>query len=345
MSEPGARRAGSSAEEVLATAEHIAENVLLPAALATDAARAMPIELLDVLAGAGLYGLFATREVGGLDIEREAGEQVIETLAGGCLTTTFVWVQHLSTAARVARLDGSVRDEWAEPLALGERRSGVAFSHLRHPESEGLTATPVAGGYRLDGTAPLVTGWGLVDVVHVAARMGADIAWLLVDAVAAPTLEVRPLELAAVNASATVALHCSGHMVAASRLTEIQPLDDWVARDVESLRTNGFLSLGVARRCLALLGRPSPDPELDLVRAALVAAPVEALPEARARASLFALDAAACLIASGGGRTMVRQAHAQRLGREALFLLVQGQTASIRAAQLRLLALRHPVTG
>jgi hypothetical protein len=109
-------------------------------------------------------------------------------------------------------------------------------------------------------------------------------------------------------------------------------------KDAAGLRTNGFLSVGVARRCLTLLGRTALDDELEDVRARLVAASVEALPSARARASLFAVDAAMALVAAGGGRSMVRQAHAQRLGREAMFLLVQGQTPAIRAAQMAMLA-------
>ncbi|MGO9558878.1 MAG: acyl-CoA dehydrogenase family protein [Acidimicrobiales bacterium] len=321
-------------EDAVAAAEEIAEHLLFPAAIKTDLARAVPVELLDALAGAGLYGLFATREVGGLELDREAGEAVIETLAGGCLTTTFVWIQHLSTAGLISRLEGPLHDEWARPLASGARRSGIAFSHLRHPGSPSLTATPVGGGYRVDGLAPLVTGWGLIDVVHVAARLGSDIVWLLVDAVASATLDASRLELAAVNASATVALRFSGHQVPDSRVTEVQPLEEWLAKDAAGLRTNGFLSLGVARRCLTMLGENGRDIELEPVRAALVSASEGELPDARARASLLALEVAAMLIAAGGGRSMVREASAQRLGREALFLLVQGQTAAIRAAQL-----------
>lgn len=325
-------------DDTIALARHLADDVLFPASLATEAAAEVPRRLLDVLGEAGFYGLFADPAVGGLGLDRETGETVIAILAGGCLTTTFVWMQHLSTAARVAQLEGPVHDEWARPLASGERRSGIAFSHLRHPDPPALTATPVPGGYLIDGTAPLVTGWGLIDAVHVAARLGSDITWLLVDAVAAPTLAVKRLELAAVNASATVALRASGHFVPDSRLTEIQPLADWLAKDEAGLRTNGFLSLGVAGRCLALLGPSALDDELERVSACLVSASQEEMPAARALASLFALDAASSLVAAGGGRSMVRDAQAQRLGREAMFLLVQGQTPAIRAAQLEALA-------
>lgn len=321
--------------DIIELAGRIGEEVLFPTALETDAADIVPKERLDLLADAGFYGLSSSKDAGGLDLERETGEQVIEVLAGACLTTTFVWMQHLGTAAVLSRLDGPLGDEWGPLLASGRRRAGIAFSHLRHPDPPMLVAAPVAGGYSVDGVAPLVTGWGAIDVVHVAARKDKDIVWLLVDAVASPTLVAKRLELAAVNASATVALRFSGHVVPAARVTVIESLEEWLRRDALGLRTNGFLSLGVAHRCLALLGDGSLEPRIDALRDELWTASPSEMPEVRARASLFALEAAASLIAAGGGRSMVREAHAQRLGREALFLLVQGQTQAIRAAQLR----------
>jgi hypothetical protein len=331
--------AEAGAARAMAAAERLAEEVLFPAALATDSADIVPNELLDALAEAGLYGLFAAPDVGGLGLDRATGEAIIETLAGACLTTTFVWMQHLSTAVAVADTRLPVHSEWARPLATGAKRSGIAFSHLRHPGPPSIVATKVEDGYVVDGVAPLVTGWGLIDVVHVATRMGDDIAWLLIDATGSETLVPKRLELAAVNASATVSLRAWRHFVPSTRLTTMQPLDDWLEKDALGLRTNGHLSLGVARRCLSLLG-PSPlDDQLASTRRALLEAAPGELPDARAAASLFALDAATALMASGGGGSVVRQAHGQRLGREALFLLVQGQTPAIRAAQLALLRL------
>jgi alkylation response protein AidB-like acyl-CoA dehydrogenase len=43
--------------DVLSTAERLADEVLFPAALTTDTADAVPVDLLDTLAEAGLYGL------------------------------------------------------------------------------------------------------------------------------------------------------------------------------------------------------------------------------------------------------------------------------------------------
>ena len=214
-------------------------------------------------------------------------------------------------------------------------RAGVAFSGLRRPGPPILTASPDADGWRFQGFAPWVTGWGRIDVVRAAARReNGDIVWALVDAKPGPTLGAERLRLAAVNASATVTLWFDQHAVPADRVISIQPFDEWQQQDRASLRLNGSLALGVARRCALLLESAPLATELDECRRSLDQALPQAMPEQRARASELALRAATTLVVQGGGRAIALDHQAQRLAREALFLLVFGQTAAIKAAQL-----------
>jgi len=123
------------------------------------------------------------------------------------------------------------------------------------------------------------------------------------------------------------------HFVPAERVTAIEPFSDWRMRDAGGLRMNGSLAIGIARRCCSLLG-PSPlDAEVAGCRSALDEATPEGMPAARAAASGLAMRAASQLVVAGGGRSIVLDHQAQRLAREAVFLLVFGQTPSIRAAQ------------
>lgn len=317
----------------MARARELADDVLFPAALATDRARLVSAVLLDELAAAGLYGLTVPRDAGGLGADGPTTWAVQEALAGGCLTTTFVWQQHLGAARAAALATGPVR-AWAADLAAGRRRAGVAFAHLRRPGPPALVAEPLGDdAWRLTGEAPWVTGWGRIDAVHTAAVVGDDVLWLLVDAREGAGLAVERLPLAAVDASATVVMRLRDHRVPAERVTAREPLADWLARDAATLRGNGSLALGVTARACRLLG-PSPlDGALDAARAALDTATPATIADARAGATELALRATAALVARGGGRSVVTDHHAQRLAREAMFLLVQGQTAAIRAAQ------------
>jgi hypothetical protein len=154
-----------------------------------------------------------------------------------------------------------------------------------------------------------------------ARRENGDIVWALVDVTAGPTLQAERLRLAAVNASATVTLSFDQHAVPAARVISIQPFDEWREQDRASLRLNGSLALGVARRCALLLESEALTAELDECRRSLDRASSEAMPEQRARASELALRAATELVVLGGGRAIALDHQAQRLAREALFLI------------------------
>ena len=321
------------AMDVAGLARRLAEDVLFPAALETDRSDLVPRDRLDMLAEAGLYGVAGPASAGGLGLDEAEIDAVVEALASGCLTTTFVWMQHHAAVRALAGAAPPLRDEWLTPLCRGLRRAGVAFSHLRRPGPPVITATRTGDGVRLDGTARWLTGWGRVDVIHLAARDGDDVVWTLVDAEAGPSLTVEPLHLAAVNASGTATLQLRGHVVPAHRIVAVEPYAEWSARDATRLRRNGFLALGVAARCVALLDGGALATELGECRDRLRSASPEETPAARAGASDLAIRAATALVAASGGRAVLLTEHAQRLMREAMFLLVFGQTPAIRAAQ------------
>ena len=305
------------------TARAFADDVLFPTANEIDALPVLPRERLELLAEHGWYGLSAPAS--GLDLP--GGWPILEAFAGGCLTTTFVWMQHLGTPPACAYGPEHLRP-WVEPLARGERRSTVVFSGLL-PDPK-LRAREQDGQWILDGVAPWVSGWGLADVVHVAARTpDDDVVWLLTD-LPSPGMRAEPLRLLAVNASSTVTLHFDGVRVGADRETTRFPWSEWPARDAMGLRTNGSLALGVAGRCCRLIGPSGLDDELVARRAALDAGTPETLPAARAAAAAFAVQAASALVAHTGSASVVLGNHAERLLREATVLLVFGSRPAIR---------------
>jgi alkylation response protein AidB-like acyl-CoA dehydrogenase len=320
----------------IALAHEISDGMLFPGALEADAAEVVPIDRLDRLAEAGFYGLVGPGDNGGMALsDFGTALEIIEIIASGCLTTAFVWIQHHGAVRALVDAPLWLRDAWLSRLCRGEVRAGVAFSGLRRPGPPILTAEPDGDGWRFNGFAPWVTGWGRVDVVRAAARReDGDIVWALVDATAGPTLRAEPLRLAAVNASATVTLWFENQVVPPDRVISIQAFDEWQVADRASLRVNGSLALGVARRCASLLDSERLAGEVQESRRALDQATPDSMPEQRARASELALRAATMLVVSGGGRSIAMDHHAQRLAREALFLLVFGQTPAIKAAQL-----------
>jgi alkylation response protein AidB-like acyl-CoA dehydrogenase len=332
---------GQTSVEPLAAAARLSDSLLFPAALDVDWAEAVPRTHLDALAAAGLYGLAGPPERGGLGTSPEQAMAVIERLAGGCLATTFVWLQHHAAVRAVVAAGGPIEQEWLEPLCRGERRAGVAFAGLRRPGSPMLTADRTDSGWSLSGTAPWVTGWGLVDVLLVAARVpslpDAPVLWVLLDAHDGGGLSTERLRLEVVDASVTVTAGFDRVFVSDERVVGREPFDEWRERDAAGLRTNGCLPLGVAMRCAGLLGGAAGAALEDAVaarREELDAARPAQLPRARAAAAELALEAATSLVIATGGRAIVRKSIAQLLARQAIFLLVFGQTPAIKAEQL-----------
>lgn len=310
-------------------ARGFADEVLFPTADEVDAMDVVPRERLDRLAAEGFYGLAAP----GRGIERfEDAHPINAAFAGGCMTTALVWVQHHGAVAACAFGPEPVR-RFVAPMADGELRSTVAFGGLL--PTPRIHARPDGESWIVDGVQPWVSGWGLADLIHLAARTPEDdVVWLLADTESAG-LRAEPHRLLGMNASATVTLHLDGVRVDGDRLTSRFPWAEWPARDAAGLRTNGSMALGVAERCCRLLG-PSPlDEELERVRSDLDGGTAETYPSGRAAASAFAVRAAAALIAQKGSAAVERGTSAERLYREAAVLEVFGSRPAIRSCLLR----------
>ena len=314
--------------DVVESARQLADDVLFPAALATDAAGKVPVASLDALADAGLYGAE-------LPDDLEVTCAVLEALAGGCLSTAFVWIQHLGTfRAALFSEHAHVREEWSEPLGRGDRRGGLALGGAL-PGTPLLTARETDGGWLLDGRSPWVSGWGLIDVMYTGARTEDErLVWLFVDAREHDTLSVELHDLMALRATVTVRADFSAHFVPDERVVSIASYAPGPTPP-EVLRIHASHSLGVAGRCCRLLG-PSPlDDELDACRERLAELDPDRIASDRAHAGELAVRSASALMATTGSRSLLLDEHPQRLAREALFASIYALRPMSREALLR----------
>jgi alkylation response protein AidB-like acyl-CoA dehydrogenase len=314
---------------------------LSASAARVDAADSLSSDHFDELAAAGLYGAFAPTSVGGLELDLAALCGMIEELASACLTTTFVWIQHFQLLR--ALLDAATTTEFREllPLAIrGDVKGGVALGGLL-PGPARLTASERQDGWLLNGEAPWVSGWGIVDVLFLAARQSNDtVASFVIDAATAPGIEVTRHRLSAMNASSTVLLTFKDVLVPRSRHVGIQPYAPGLEAP-ERLRVNGSLALGIARRCCGLLGSTSLDDELSRCRDDLDAVDTENIAVARARANELAVRASHVLAISRGSQSAIAGDISERTSREAALLLVFASRPAIKDALLHLMIDGH----
>ena len=314
--------------DAIEAAEGLADELLFPAALTSDADGAIPTAQFDALAAAGLYGT-------ALDDDLEATCAVLEALAGGCVSTAFVWMQHLGVLrAALFSEHAHVREQWSEALARGDRRGGLALGGAL-PGPPLISARETDAGWVLDGTSPWLSGWGQIDVIHTGARTADErLVWLFVDARESDTLQVELQDLMALRATTTVRADFDGHVVPDERVVSIAPYAPGNTPP-EVLRIHASLALGIARRCCTLLG-PSPlDEELDSCRARLAELDPDRIASDRADAGELAVRSSAALMAATGSRSILLDQHPQRLAREALFASVYALRPASRDALLK----------
>jgi alkylation response protein AidB-like acyl-CoA dehydrogenase len=338
----------------VAAAHRAAADLLAPAAELVDRT-AVPRAHLDALATAGLLGVSAPRAVGGLGCPPPVVRRTQEILAGADLATWFVQVQH-HTCAPMALAAG--REQLARDLASGRVVAGIAFSHLRRRPARPVEAVPDGDGWRLHGTAPWYTGWGLSDVALVGgATDDGRVVFGVVPAREQPRLTASaPMDVAALRAALTVTLTLDGLRIRADDVLLVEADDTWAARDARPTRNPVPAVFGVARSALDLLadlGRRRDEPaavaaaerigtRLEAVRAEAYHLVDDVDPDAevdrrlavRARAQALMTEATTALVVAGAGASMALSNPAQRKAREAMFLLVQAQTRPARTAAL-----------
>jgi alkylation response protein AidB-like acyl-CoA dehydrogenase len=336
-------------------ARRIADEVLFPAAAAVDVSGRVPESHFELLAEEGYYGVVAPPEIGGAGLDLTQLVDIVEVFAGGCLATAFTWLHHHGVVLALADTDNTPL--WAEylgGLVSGRLRAGVAFAGaLEQPPT--LVATRVDGGFLLSGEVPMVAGWDSVDVLLVSASTqdtGVDaVVSGLLDAREVPGLAVDRLELVAAQGSNPVRLRFDDHLLPTERVTRQVLRREFTAGHWLVSRMNGALSLGIARRCVRLLAE-SGRPDLASGFGAQVADARTQLnlalerPDtmclARAAAAELAYRVAGALVAASGSGSLSLSHHAQRLAREALFVLVTATRQDIRAGLVELFS-RSPL--
>ncbi|MFV0525745.1 MAG: acyl-CoA dehydrogenase family protein [Acidimicrobiales bacterium] len=345
-------------ERLLDQVAEVAESVLWPAAQRVDQADAIPRGHFEALAGTGAFGLAAPRPLGGCGVGRVTAGAVFRRLGGACGATAFSFAQHHGVVgALVTTPNEALRRRWLGPLCRGTL-AGTAYAHVRRPGAGPLRATRRPGGWRFDGVAPWVTSWGRAEVFSVAAvSADGELVWALLptDAGMVPS---DPLDLVVFGATGSVRLELAGSDVADAAVLVVDDLARWRVGDRPMAARPNPMALGIGDRAIALVAATDPEvaavlevDQEDLAARAERAtggigtavpedgdALVGTLAALRAEVVLAAQRLAAGAMAAAGGRGAELAHPAQRLGREALFYVIQAQSGEGRLATLAAVA-------
>ncbi len=359
--------------DLVRRARSVAASTLFPRAQDTDLAERVPQENLDSLADAGLFGLAGPQPDGGQSVPAPVVREIHEALAGACGASFFVWAQHHTPVRLLARTqNAALRERWLDRLCAGGSLAGVMFAYLRW-QSPALRATKAPGGYRVTGVAPWATSWGMAAVFAVAAVLPDEhVLWFVRDGRGDESVRASPpLQLAVMQSTSTVRVAFDDLFVPDEDVLLVEQLERWRHQDRITTSQPSPAALGVAdtshrllvertaetgdrtseevatalgteltrsrQRAYSLADAPVPEQAGSAFEAHLAL-----LVEARAANLEMAQKASHALVTALGGGAMARTHPAQRLAREALFYVVQAQTADIRRASLARLTGDHP---
>lgn len=346
--------------DLLARARDLAERVLLPRANQVDQSDVPPADNIHCLASAGLLGLSTPQEYGGHGASGATLRAYSEILASACGVTTFVQGQHQSCCSLLAGSSNeALKAELLPKLASGELLGGVAFSHLRRPGTPTMRVERDGDGYVFNGVAPWMSGYGLMNVVVLGGTLpDSGLLYTVVPLTGDDALQATPaMHLCAMNASGTVALHCTDYRVPLDRELKIITMAQMSANDLGGILGVTPQTLGVTTAALRLLNELAATRHSDLIAETANTlldeqnAVRQSVEKWRVRSSApdykdnalqvraWCIDlgvraAHAAVIASGGGANS-RDHTAQRLYREAMFYTLTAQTRDVQTASLQ----------
>ena len=345
-------------ETLLERADRVLREEVAPRAQAMDGDPAALAKGVAALAREGMLALKRPEEFGGPALPDPEVRRFQEIVARYSGALAFLQTQHQGVSGMLAGSPNrALAEEYLPLMADGGRMVGVGFSQLRRPGPPMVTATPVEGGYRIDGRVPWVTGFGFFGEFVVGAQLedGRAVFGL---APLYETPEVRPsspMRLAAMQAAGTVTVEIDGFVLPEARTIAIRPAG-WISGSDEiNIAQQGSFALGCAQAGLDVLAANAERRGLAFADAAheRLQADLDAIHEeaerwaGRASSENVAerLDLRARMI-----ETMVRCAHAavvsssgaansvehpaQRIYREALVFSVSAQTGPIMEATL-----------
>ncbi|MFJ3234327.1 acyl-CoA dehydrogenase family protein [Streptomyces sp. NPDC086787] len=344
-----------AAHPLVSAARGLADDLLAPLAGQVDQ-EGVPVSHIDAIRRSGLLGVSAPPEYGGAGAPDSVAREIMEILAGACCSTWFVQTQHHTPVKLLARSEAPVRERLLRPLATGELLAGIAYAHVRAFPRVPVRATAERSGWRFDGTVPWYTGWGLNDVILLAGLSERDdVVFAFVDAREQPGLRPSPpMRLAALSAARTVSLELDGLWLPEESVVLRVPRETFARTDIPRSANASPAVFGLATAALGLLegtedgagaARPLRERLAEVRRRAYALAdhpvPHEHVEErlaVRTQAYDIMRTITTAAVVAGGGRAMDLRSPAQRLAREAMFLLVQGQTAPVRQAHLAALS-------
>ena len=129
-------------------------------------AQMWPEEQLLLLCRSGAPALFLPPHIGGVQGAPSNSLDALILLSEACVSSTFVFTQHLGALKRLVHRDDSpFINRRIKDYMSGKRFASLGLSHLHSAKKSMLNAKFVPDGIEINGRIPWVTGASKVDDV------------------------------------------------------------------------------------------------------------------------------------------------------------------------------------
>ncbi len=320
-----------------------------------------PFVDLAQLQAAGVMRWAVPREFGGDELSALDLHLNYERLATASVATALILTQRDAAVAFIdAATVGSRRTRKLGRLAKNEIWATVGIAQLttsRQGGTPAVKATRIEGGYLLDGTIPWCTGVHQSAFIVAGATLdhGQQILFLLQQHQQGVTLNA-PMPLVALTCTLTSSIELKRVVIEDSWLLRGPTANALAGRKISLILGQTFVANGLCRAALNLIGEHDSDrarsalhlfeQQLDGLRTEILALcqpgreseAVAANARLRGACNDLALRAAHAAVALYKGAALLTDHPAQRLAREAMFLLVWSCPNSVIDCTLDLLA-------
>ncbi|WP_419552351.1 acyl-CoA dehydrogenase family protein [Candidatus Poriferisodalis sp.] len=203
------------------------DTVVAPNVTRWESEKRMAPEALREASGIGLLAMEVPAALGGLGMNFAQKCRIVEVLSAVSMPFAFSLVNTGNIAARVANLGSEVhRERYLADLMAGRRFGSTALTEPGAGSdfaNIATTATPVEGGFRLDGAKAWITNAAHSDVIFCYAQTepgsrGRGIASFLIDGTRAGFERLLPYELAGGHLIGTGGFRLDGYIAPAEDL-------------------------------------------------------------------------------------------------------------------------------
>jgi alkylation response protein AidB-like acyl-CoA dehydrogenase len=212
------------ADELVETVAGFVRRDVIPVAVELEHGDAYPTELVETMAGMGLFGCMIPVEHGGFGLDTVTYARIVEELAAGWMSLTGVLNTHMMVAGLVERHGTDEQKKRLLPaMASGETRGALSLSEPDAGSDTGALrcrATPDGDEWVIDGTKMWVTNGERSGLVALAARAPEGITCFLVDKEPGPSFGgirvSRKIDKLGYRGVETVEMSYEGHRLPAT---------------------------------------------------------------------------------------------------------------------------------